>query len=145
MRANAPHPEERSGTGAGGGAVRLHDDRRSEWGALGFTSGPQMMVLARRALPRDLADSRTLREVQHGQKMRLAGLVAAAEGSSLVLLDEHGFIDVETAPGVEQPGEAELVTVEGAAHVRGRAAVLKAARAEAWHPGISKLRRQGAA
>src|SRR5262249_56165753 len=63
-------------------AVRLHDDRRSEWGALGFCSGPPMMALARRALPRDLADSRALREAQHGQKLRLAGLVAAAEGSS---------------------------------------------------------------
>ena len=67
--------------------------------------------------------------------MRLAGLVAAAEGSSLVLLDEHGLFDVETTPGVEQPGEADLVTVEGAAHVKLGAAVLKAVRAEPLHPG----------
>jgi hypothetical protein len=127
------------------GAVRLHDDRRSEWGALGFTSGPQMMALARKALPRDLADSRSLREAEHGEKLRLAGLVAAAEGSSLVLLDEHGFFDVEVTAGITQPGEAELVTVEGAAHVRHRTAVLKAARAEAWHPGSGQAPRAEAA
>ena len=71
-------------------AVRFHDDRRSEWGALGFTSGPQMMPLARKGLPSDLADSRALREAEHGQRLRLAGPVAAADGTSLVLLDEHG-------------------------------------------------------
>ena len=77
--------------------------------------------------------------------MRLAGLVAAAEGSSLVLLDEHGFFDVEATPGVSQPAGAELVTVEGAAHVKLGAAVLKAVKAEAYHPGIVPLVRQGAA
>jgi hypothetical protein len=127
------------------GAVRLHDDRRSEWGALGFTSGPQMMALARRALPRDLADSRALREAEPGQKLRLAGLVAAAEGSSLVLLDEHGYFDVETTPGITQPGEADLVTVEGVAHVRHKTAVLKAVKAEAWHPGMGQAARAEAA
>src|SRR5262249_59193974 len=124
------------GPGPVAGAVRLHDDRRSEWGALGFTSGPQMMALARRALPRDLDDSRALREAEHGQKLRLAGLVAAAEGSSLVLLDEHGLFDVEATPGVTQPAGAELVTVEGAAHVRHQTAVLKVIKAEPLHPGI---------
>src|SRR5262249_19037365 len=101
--------------------------------------------LARKGLPSDLLDSRALREAEHGQRLRLAGLVAAAEGPSLVLLDEHGLFDVETTPGVEQPAEAELVRVEGAAHIKLGAAVLKAVKAEAWHPGISKLHRQGAA
>jgi hypothetical protein len=125
--------------------VRLHDDRRSEWGALGFTSGPQMMALARRALPRGLADSRALREADHGQKLRLAGLVAAVEGSSLVLLDEHGLFAVETTPGITQPAEAELVTVEGVAHVRHKTAVLKAAKAEPLHPGSWQAARAEAA
>ena len=113
-------------------------------GALGFTSGPQMMALAGKALPLDLADSRTLRAAKHGDRPRLAGLVAAAEGSSLVLLDEHGFFDVETTPGIAQPNEAELVTVEGAAHVRHRTAVLKAVKAEPLHPGIIPPPRQAA-
>ena len=71
--------------------------------------------------------------------------MAAAEGSSLVLLDEHGFFDVETTAGVSQPAEAELVTVERTAHVRHKTAVLKAAKAEPLHPGAVRLTRQGSA
>jgi hypothetical protein len=104
-----------------------------------------MMALARKALPRGLADSRALREADHGQKLRLAGLVAAVEGSSLVLLDEHGFFDVEVTPGITQPGEADLVTAEGSAHVRHKTAVLKAVKAEAWHPGSGQAPRAEAA
>ena len=77
--------------------------------------------------------------------MRLAGLAAAAEGSSLVLLDEHGLFDVETTPGATQPAEAERVTVEGAAHVRHKTAVLKAVKVEPLHPGIIPPPRQAAA
>ena len=112
---------------------------------MGFCCGPPMMALVRQTLPPDLADSRALRQARHGEPMRMAGLVAAADGPQLVLLDEYGFADVETTPGVEHPGLAELVTVEGAAHVRLGAAVLKAVKAEAWHPGILPLHRQGAA
>lgn len=117
-----------------GTAVRFLGERRSEWNALGFTAGPQMMALARKALPLGLADSRTLRAAGHGERLRLVGLVAAVEGASLVLLDEHGFADVETTPGISQPEEAELVVAEGVAHVRHGAAVLKAVKAEAWCP-----------
>ena len=66
-------------------------------------------------------------------------LVAAADGSSLVLLDEYGLADVETTPGVEQPAEAELVLAEGVVDVRHGAALLKVTKVSGWHPGVIPL------
>src|SRR5262249_25424699 len=77
------------------GAVSGHADRRAEWEVLGFSCGPSMMALARPSLPLDLADSRALRAAEQGRKLRLAGLVAAVDGASLVMLDEFGLCDVE--------------------------------------------------
>ena len=65
--------------------------------------------------------------------MKLAGQVAAADASPLVVLDEYGLADVTTTPGVEQPGEAELVLIEGVVDVRHGSAVLKASRvSDGW-------------
>ena len=97
------------------------------------------MALARPSLPLDLADSRVLRSSEQGRKLKLAGLVAAVDGSSLVLLDEFGLADVETTPGVEQPQEAELVLAEGVVDVRHGAAVLKANKTSGWHPGVISM------
>src|SRR5262249_44006657 len=121
------------------GVVSGCGDRRAEWETMGFSCGPPMMALARRALPADLADSRLLRQAAHGSKLQLAGLVAAKDASSLVLLDEHGLFDVHVASGIEQPGEAELVIAEGVVDQRYGAAALVRATASAWHPGVSPM------
>jgi DNA polymerase III alpha subunit len=134
-----------SASGPVAGAAVGHSDRRAEWEVLGFSCGPPMMALARRSLPLDLADGRVLRAAEQGRKLKLAGLVAAADGSSLVLMDEYGLYDVETTPGVEQPDEAELVMVEGVVDVRHGAAVLKANKATGWHPGVIPMPRQAGA
>ena len=81
-----------------GGMVGVPADRRAGWDMLGFAAGPQMMALARRSLPCGLGDGRTLRAAQGGERLGLAGLVAAVEGSSLVLLDEFGTADVDVTP-----------------------------------------------
>lgn len=128
-----------------GGMEGVPADRRAEWDMLGFAVGPQLMALARRSLPCGLGDGRTLRSAQGRERLRLAGLVAAVEGSSLVLLDEFGTADVDVTPGVELPAEGELVIAEGTVEVRHGAAALKTQRAEAWHPGVVRMPRQGAA
>lgn len=110
-----------------------------EWEMLGFSCGPPIMALARRELPCELNDSRALRVAQHKAKLRLAGLVAACEGDSLVLFDEFGAFDVDLPPGGERPAEGELVLAEGTVDVRHKAAVLKAPRVEAWHPGLLRM------
>jgi hypothetical protein len=79
------------------------------------------------------------------RRLKVAGLVAALDGSSLVVLAEYGLADVEATPGVEQPGEAELVIVEGAVDVRHGAAVLKASKVAGWHPGVIQMPRQAGA
>jgi hypothetical protein len=75
----------------------------------------------------------------------LAGLVAAVEGRSLVLLDEFGTADVDLGLEEELPSEGELVLAEGTVEVRHGAAALKSQRVEAWHPGIGRAERREAA
>jgi hypothetical protein len=94
------------------------------------------MWLARQALPCDLADSRVLRGAESGAPLKLAALVVSADRGTLALLDEYGMFESEIAPGVELPGEAELVLVEGSVDVRHRLAVLKGVKVSGWHPGM---------
>lgn len=79
---------------------------------------------------------RALRGASHRERLRLAGLVAAVENSSLVLLDEYGTADVDVTPGVALPAEGELVLADGVVEVKHGAALLKAPRVEAWHAGL---------
>jgi DNA polymerase III alpha subunit len=128
-----------------GGVGRGPHGRCAEWEMLGFATGPPMMAAVRGELPCRLGDSRALRAASGREQLALAGLVAAGEGSSLVLLDEFGLADVDLTPGVELPAEGQLVIVEGAVEMRHGAATLRAQRAEACHPGVIPTRRQGAA
>jgi hypothetical protein len=73
----------------------------------------------------------------------LGGLVAVAEGHSLVLLDEFGPFDVGTGLG-DLPDEGELVA-DGVVDLRHGAAALKAQSVEAWHPGVVPAERRDAA
>jgi hypothetical protein len=116
-----------------------------EWEMLGFACGPPLMARARRALPPGLADSRALRAASNREPLAVAGLVAGVEGDSLVLIDEYGTLDVDVTPGVAPPAEGELALAEGVADVRHGAAVLRAKRAEAWHPGAAPESRGEAA
>lgn len=119
-------------------------DRRGEWQALGFCCGPPLMQSARAALPADLVDSRSLRNPRQGERLRIAGLVTSAEEGVRVLLDEFGLFDIETTPGIETPGEAELVLVEGVVDIRHGVCVLKGAKVTAWHPGILTMKAEAA-
>jgi hypothetical protein len=89
------------------------------------------------SLPWDLADSRVLRASESAARLQLAGLVVSADRGTLAWLDEFGMFESECALGVELPGEAELVLVEGSVEVRHGLAVLKGARVSGWHPGVS--------
>jgi hypothetical protein len=77
--------------------------------------------------------------------MGLAGLVAAVEGRSLVLLDEFGTADVDLGQQEQLPSEGELVLAEGTVEVRHGAASLKAQRVQAWHPGMARPEKREAA
>jgi hypothetical protein len=112
---------------------------------LGFAAGPSLMALARRSLPFGLGDSRCLRASVGRERLGLAGLVAAVEGRSLVLLDEFGTADVDLGQQEQLPSEGELVLADGTVEVRHRAASLKAQRVEAWHPGIGRAEQRKAA
>jgi hypothetical protein len=112
---------------------------------LGFAPGPSLMALTRRALPFGLDDSRCLRASLGRERMGLAGLVAAVEGRSLVLLDEFGMADVDLGQQEQLPSEGELVLADGTVEVRHGAACLKAQSVEEWHPGIGRAERREAA
>jgi hypothetical protein len=119
--------------------------RSGEWEALGFCCGPLLMWLARQALPCDLADSRVLRCAESAARLQLAALVVSADRGTLALLDEGGLFESECGQGVELPGEAELVLVEGSVDVRHGLAVLKGARVSGWHPGVLSVKHAEAA
>jgi len=80
---------------------------KEEWDLLGFLVGPPLMTLFRPQLPRDLDDSRALRE-RLGKRIRLAGLVATArhvptkrgENMQFITLeDEWGLVELTLFPG----------------------------------------------
>jgi hypothetical protein len=78
-----------------------------------------------------------LRAAESGARLKLAALVASsADRGTLALLDEWGLFESVCAPGVELPGEADLVLVEGSVDVRHGLALLKGARLSGWHPGV---------
>jgi hypothetical protein len=103
------------------------------------------MALARRALPFGLGDSRCLRASGGRERLGLAGLVAAVEGRSLVLLDEFGTADVGLGQQEQLPSEGELVLAEGTVEVRHGAASLKTQSVQAWQPGVVRAERRAVA
>jgi DNA polymerase-3 subunit alpha len=138
---HAPEPWPLEGLDTSPAAGRM----AAEWDLLGFAPGPPLLSLARRLLPPDLHDSRAL-PLLAGRKVRLAGLVAhCREGTetrpagALTLLDEHGLVEVALPAGVEAPGEAELVLVEGAVEVQYGAPLLRAARVSRVLPGSAPV------
>src|SRR5262249_22947962 len=85
---------------------------RQEWELLGFLPGPPLMSLARACVPGGLADSRTLGGLA-GQRVRLAGLVAAERGGEqFTVEDEWGLVEIEARAGMPE-GLGLLVLAEG--------------------------------
>jgi hypothetical protein len=124
--------------------------RAEDWDLLSFATGPPLMSLARRLLPADQHDSRSLPSPA-GRKVRLAGLVAhgqerteARPAGALTLQDEHGLVEVTLPAGVEAPGEADLVLAEGTVEVQYGAPLVRAARVSRVLPGPAVAGQVGA-
>jgi DNA polymerase III alpha subunit len=120
---------------------------RDEWELLGWLPGAPLMHLLRPALPRGLADSRSLPDLV-GRKVRLAGLVGASkelrteEGplEFVTLEDEFGLAEVHVPPHPGEPdpeGQGPLVVAEGEVEERHGVPFLASARLERALPGAS--------